>query len=593
MKADAENRETFRQPFVRIAPFMALGMILAYFCSGGVCAVITVSAAAFAVYLFKKKDPLAFCALGAAAGLLVAGIYIGVYYSAVMKYNGRSVSADFTVTEAEWINNDTQNITAKITLNGRNAKVRIYSASRLDAGQTAHADITFADLDDEYKPYAMANGILLTGNAENIRITSRHTERESLPKTIRAGFIGAVERSMFGEERALAKAMLFGDDKELSQSSEERLRICGAAHYTAVSGTHFAVFAAVILSLIPKQKRRARAICSLLFAPVAVLFFGSGASVLRAATMFFLNGAALLLRRAPEPLNTLCVSFVILSVLSPGLILDIGFAMSILGVLGVAVVGPQLSKRLCGLLPKKAAWLSPVIAALSVSASAVVCTAPISAAFFKGVSLTGAFTSILLAPLMAVGMIFAVLTAITGAGFLAVPTALAMKLANIIIGFFGNMRCMWLSLNFIGAWAFAALFAVLLTVGIYYDARTLRSCAASMAMIAAFGVCASVYVSSRRCETVVVANARGSAEIVFDSGRADVIFHNGGGGLAERISRCLRENGAQSIEHLDARDADFSGALAVKELYELMEIHGIASNDIVEAVMEQRKESAS
>lgn len=587
MKTDVENKGAFRLPFVRIAPFMAAGMILAYFCSGGVCAALTVSAAAFAVYLFMKKDPSALCAVGAAAGLLIAGLYVGLYYSSVLSYKGRSISGEFIVTEAEWIGNDTQNITAEMTLNGKTAKVKLISATRLNAGQTAHADITFADLDEEYKLYAMANGILLSGKAENVKITSREVDEESFPKMIRGGFIGAVEQSLFGEERALSRAMLFGDDLELSHTQTERLRICGAAHYTAVSGTHFAVFAAVILSLIPQKKRKARAIGSLLFAPIAVLFFGTGASVLRAALMFIINGCAPLFRRTPEPLNTLCASFVILSVCSPGLILDVGFAMSILGVLGVAVVGPQLSKRLCGLLPKRAAWLSPFITALSVSVSAVVCTAPISAAFFKGVSLTGALTSILLAPLMAVGMVFAALTAVTGAGFLAAPTALAMKLANIIVGFFGNMRGAWLSLNFIGSWAMAALFALLLIVGVFHDAKMFRSCAVSMAMIAAFCVCASAYVSAARSDTVIVGNSRGSAEIVFSGGMAEVTVHGSGGGLAGRISQSLRENGAKEIELLTAPDADFSGALAIKELSELIRIRNISSNEITKSVLEQ------
>lgn len=587
MKNDNESRELFRQPSVRIAPFMAAGMILAYFCSGGVCAVITVSAAAFAVYLFMKKDPLALCAVGAAAGLLIAGIYFGLYYSSVLAYNGRSISGEFTVTDSVWIGNDSQNITVKMTLDGRTTKVRLYSATRLDAGQIAHAYITFGDLDEEYKLYALSNGILLSGEAKNVRITSREVNDESFLKMIRRGFIGTVEQSLFGEERALAKAMLFGDDLELSHTMTERLRICGAAHYTAVSGTHFAVFAAVMLSLIPQKKRKARAIGSLLFAPIAVLFFGMSASVLRAAVMFIINGCALLFRRTPEPLNTLCVSFVILSICSPGLILDVGFAMSILGVLGVAVAGPQLSKRLCGLLPKKAKWLSYVITTLSVSVSAVVCTAPVSAAFFKGVSLTGALTSILLAPLMAVGMIFAALTAITGAGFLAVPLALAMKLSNIIISFFGNIRGAWLSLNFIGAWAMAALFALILIIGVFHDAKALRSCAVSMAIIAVFCLCASAYVSAFRSETVIIENSRGSAEIVFDGGKADVAIHGSGVGLAGKISRTLRENGAKRIGLLTAPDADFSGAIAIKELSELVEIKYIETNAMTKAVLKQ------
>lgn len=585
MTADTENKELFRLPFVRIAPFMAAGMVLAYFCSGGVCAVMTVSAAVFAVCLFIRRNPFALCLAGAAAGLIIAGLYVELYYSSVNEYQGKSVRGEFTVTEVSWIDGDTQDIIAKMTLGGNTAKVRLNCSTRLEAGQTAEADIAFGETDEEYRLYAMANGIMLSGVAENITITSPEIKGEGLLKIIRGGFIGSVDRTLFGEERALAKAMLFGDDSELSQGTTERLRICGAAHYTAVSGAHFSIFAAVILGMIPQKRRRTRAVFSLLFAPMAVVFFGMSASVLRAALMFFINGCGILLRRASEPLNTLCASFVILSVFSPGMILDIGFAMSVLGVFGVAVVGPRLAEKLCSLLPPKAARLSPVITALAVSISAVVCTAPVSASFFKGVSLAGALTSVLLAPLMAVGMVFAALTAITGASFFAIPLALAMKLANIIIGAFGNARGLWLPLNFIGGWVMAALFAAALAVGVFRDMKSLRLCGICMAGIAVFCFAESAYISQNRSETVIIENSRGSAEIIFEHGAADVIIHDSGGGLAGKISRCLRENGAQKIGTLTAPDADFSGALAVKELSELITIEYVDSNYITKAVL--------
>ncbi len=582
------EKELFRLPFVRFAPFMAAGMILAYFCSGGVCAVIIVFAAAFAVCLFIRRNTLALCAAGAALGILTAGLYVRIYYAPVSEYSDRSVSGEFTVTEIDRVSGDYQDITAKMTIGGHTVKVALNCETRLSVGQTARADIRFGEFDEEYKLYAMANGILLSGDAENIEVVSKEIAGEGLLRMIRGGFIGAVEKTLYGEERALAKAMLFGEDGGLSQSARERLRICGAAHYTAVSGAHFAVFGAVILGIVPQKKRRLRAVFSLMFAPMALVFFGTGVSVMRAAVMFVINGCAVLFRRASEPLNTLCAAFIVLALISPGIILDIGFAMSVLGVLGVAVVGTRLSERLCALLPRKIKALSPVIKVMTVSSSAVVCTAPVSVAFFKGVSLTGALTSVLLTPLMAVGAAFAVLTAVTGAGFFALPMALSMKLANIIIGTFGNMRSAWFPLNFGGAWIIAALFAAILIAGTFRGVKTLRICAVCMAVIAVFCFAESAHVSSTRNEIVIVENSRGSAEILFSGGKADVVIHGSGGGLAEKISRCLRENGVRRIEVLTAYDADFTGALAVKELSGLLgskNIGYVNSNETVEAVL--------
>lgn len=560
-------------------------MILAYFCSGGVCAVFIVFAAAFAVYLFIKRRALTLCAIGAAAGLLIVSLYMQLYFIPIAEYSGKSVQGEFIVTEIQRVSGDHQEITAKMTLDGKTAKITLSCETRLSEGQTVRAKITFGEFDEEYKLYAMANGILLSGSAEELEIVSGEVAEEGLLRTIRAGFIGAVEENLFSEERSLAKAMLFGDDGELSQSARERLRICGAAHFTAVSGAHFAVFGAVMLGMIPPKKRRTRAVFSLMFAPMAIVFFGPSVTVMRAAVMFVINGAAVLFRRSADPLNTLCAAFVILALFSPGIILDIGFVMSVFGVFGVAVVGTRLSEKLCGLIPGKAKALSPVITALAVSASAVVCTAPLSTAFFKGVSLTGTLISILLTPLMMVGAVSATLTAVTGAGFFALPLAAAMKLANIIITSVGNVRYAWLPLNFSGAWIIAALFAVILTIGAFHSMRLLRTSAVCMAMITAFCFAESAYISKSRNITVCVKNTHGSAEIVISDGKADVVIDGSGGGLAEKISRCLRENGAQSISVLTAHDADFTGALAVKELSELVEIRYVDSNETVMAVL--------
>ena len=565
---------------------MIIGYISEYSGSGGACAVIIAFAAAFAVCLFIRRDPWALCFTAFLAGVLNMGLYTSLYCVPILEYDQKHIQGEFTVTEIRSISGDHQEITAKMTLGTRTAKAALSCETRLAAGQTARADIIFGEFDEDNKLYAMANGILLSGKAENIEIVSNEPSAEGFLKMLRGGIIGVIDKTLFGEERALAKAMFLGEDSGLSQSARERLRICGAAHFTAVSGAHFAVFGAVILEIIPQKRRRTRAVFALMFAPMAMVFFGTSVSALRAAVMFVINGCAVLFHRALEPLNTLCAAFILLALFSPGMILDIGFAMSVLGVFGVSVVGRRLSERLCGLLPEKLMWSSPVITAVTVSSSAVICTAPVSVAFFKGVSLMGAFTSILLTPLMALGVLFLILTAATGAKILALPLAAAVKLAELIIGWLGNIREVWIPMNFGGAWAVAVVFAVLLTVGAFYNLKTFKTCFVCMAMIAIFSIAGSAYISKTRDETVLLENSRGSAEIVFSGGKASVIIHGSGGGLAEKVSRRLRENGAVRIEVLTAADADFTGALAVKELSEMMEIGYINSNGIVEAVLD-------
>lgn len=566
-------------------------MLLAYFGGSAVCAIIFVCAAAFAVYSAVRHRKVWLCAAALTIGLLASELYINLYCKPILEYSSKTIRGEFTVREVTYSSGDRQRVTAVMSLGGKTAKVSLYCENELNVGQRAAAEIELSEYDDEHLLYNLANGILLSGNAEDIDLLSPHVSSAGFLQTLRSELIGAVEQTVFGDERGLLLAMVFGEDGKLSQSEREKLRICGAAHYTAVSGAHFAVFGTVLMTLIPDKRKRLKSAFPLIFAPAAVLFFGTGASVLRAAAMFFLNGLASLFKRKSEPLNTLCAAFTVIALCSPGIILDAGFAMSSLGVLGAGVIGPRLSERLCGLLPKKTAFLKAPITVMTVSICAVICTAPINAAIFKGVSLTGALTSVLLIPLMMIGAAFAIVAGITGSALLAVPAAYSMRAAGLIIDFFGSKSCrgLWLPLDFDGAWVLAALFSTLLVIGTFASPKALGVSMCCMAALAVFSICMSFRTIDMQNEVRFVGGSRSGAAIVLNGDTAAVVISGTGTGLAEKISQALREGGAKRISVLMAECADFSGALAVKELSELIDIEKIYSTPAAAAVLAYRE----
>lgn len=599
---DKSSSELWRLPFVRVAPAMAAGLLLAYFGGSAVCAIVFVCAAAFAVYSAvtkKRRTNLMLCALGLAAGLLSMGTYVHLYREPVLKYSGKTLRAEFEVREITSLSGDSERITAAITLNGIPTKVSLSCESALAVGQRAVADIELGEYDEVRMLYNLANGILLSGSAENLEILPSKSADGVLLiiNTLRNELIGGIERVFYGDERALVTAMLFGEDSKLSQSAKEQLRICGAAHFTAVSGSHFAIFGAVLTMLIPKKRKLLKALFPLVFAPLSIMFFGTGASVIRAALMFFLGGAAMLFRRKGDPLNTLCAAFSVIAFVSPAMILDVGFIMSVLGVFGVAAVGVRLSERISDKLfsgerfPKKAVpFLKAPITLLAASISAVVCTAPVSVAVFKGMSLFGAISSILLAALITVGAPFAVAAAITGSPLIGVPAAYLLRIANSFIEFFGSgkFRVLWLPLNFKGAWILAALAALMLVIIAYAPAKTIKPSAGCMAALMVFSAGMSLYTVDNQYEIRFLGNSQSGCAIVLSENTASVLISGSGCRLAGKLSQTLREQGIIKIKQLTACDADFTGALAIKELSELIEIEEIRSTPTAAAVLSER-----
>ena len=581
-----EEREKgiFSLPVVKFAPFLAAGMLLAYF-AGSVPALI-ISAAGIALILAKKRA-LAPCLAGLLAGALMMTLHVEFYCKPIMTFDGKKVRSEFTVGEITRYSGDRVEFIGELNLGGLRANVRLTGEAVVSEGDFGEAEIELSEPDELYLTQNLAKGILLSGEITEYRsINPAKGNIRTEIRAVRERLYSALRENVAGESGEIASAILFGRDERLSQTLTERFRISGAAHYTAVSGAHFAILAAVLLELIPQRKRKLRSILSILTAAAAIVFFGYTASVFRASAMFVINAAAPLLHRRSDTLNTLCLAVSAILLISPGAVLDIGFAMSVLGVFGAGVVAPRLSERLCGLLPEKAKFLSAGIRVICCSMSALICTSPVSAAVFKGVSLGAVFTSILIMPLMTVGMTFMILLGALEIGVLGVPVDLSMRAVSWIIKLFGSARGMYLSLDFEGAWALAAVCAGLLTLGAFGTIKTLRRCSAGMAIATLLPLLITTIRVENRREIRFVGNNRTSAAVAF-CGREAAVFVSGNGvGLADDISRCLRERGAVKIGVIAAFEADYTGAVSLRELAELVETDVIFTNEIAAKLLD-------
>lgn len=579
----------FAQAAVRFAPFLAAGMLLAYF-AGSVSAWIIPAAAVLTVVAAAKKNKLSACFAGFCAGVVLMTLHINFYCKPILSYAGKTVRAEFTVGEILSNSENRVEFIGKMNLGGLSANVRLSGGRFVEEGGVCEATISLDNTDSQYLTQNLAKGILLSGDIEEF-----HSVQPAKPSfitvigAVRRDFSAALRENVQGESGEIAMAILFGRDEFLTQKFSEQVKISGIAHYTAVSGTHFAILAAVLLQIVPQNRRRLKSVLSILTAVTAVVFFGATASVMRASAMFIINALAPLFRRRSETLNTLCLAVMALLLISPGAVLDIGFGMSVFGVFGAGVVAPKISEKLCELLPEKAKFLSAAVRAVSVSFCALVCTAPISVAVFKGVSLCAVFTSIAVMPLMTVGMTFMLLLGVTGNGVLAVPIDLAMRLVSAIVKFFGQARGMYLSLDFAGAWVLAAICAVLLTVGAFGTIKTMRRCLEGTAAAVLLSMLISMYTVENRREIRFVGNSYTNAAVAF-YGREAVVFVSGSGsGLADDISRCLREHGAVRISVLAAFEADYSGALSLKELTEMVETGEVFTSENAAPVLKDAK----
>ncbi|MEZ2240509.1 ComEC/Rec2 family competence protein [Microcoleus sp.] len=195
----------------------------------------------------------------------------------------------------------------------------------------------------------------------------------------------------------------------------------GLAHAIAASGTQVSMVLALVLALtrrFSKQLQFSFGVGALL---LLVGLTGFEASVCRAALMGFGTLFALLLKREVKPLGLLLIAAIILLLVNPLWIWDLGFQLSFLATLGLIVTTPPLMAKLD--------WMPPAIASIFVvPIAASVWVLPLLLYVFNVVSPYSILVNIIAAPLLWILSIGGMISALAGLIFPPAGSGLAQLL---------------------------------------------------------------------------------------------------------------------------------------------------------------------
>ena len=140
--------------------------------------------------------------------------------------------------------------------------------------------------------------------------------------------------------------MLLGEKSELTDEWSDTFRTAGIAHLLAVSGLHVALLCGLFAM---GQGRRSRFSVPRVLLQITVLLLYMGLtglpfSVFRAGVMFLIMLVGSLLLQPPDSLTALALAAIVIGVQQPFAPCDIGFQLSVCGVLGV-LAASALAKR--------------------------------------------------------------------------------------------------------------------------------------------------------------------------------------------------------------------------------------------------------
>lgn len=141
-------------------------------------------------------------------------------------------------------------------------------------------------------------------------------------------------------DQALLAALLLGDKSELSDETIQQFSSAGAMHVLAVSGLHVGIFYLVIQFLLSflgesTTARITRVLVQLAFLWGYALLTGLTPSVTRSATMFSFVAVGQAMQSRTSIYNSIAVSALLLLVVNPFTLFEVGFQLSYAAVLGI------------------------------------------------------------------------------------------------------------------------------------------------------------------------------------------------------------------------------------------------------------------
>lgn len=208
-------------------------------------------------------------------------------------------------------------------------------------------------------------------------------------------------------QAGLLTGILLGDEDGISPALKDAFSRVGASHVVAISGFNMVVVSGIVIRVLSSVFRRNKTIVTLnALSLIAVysLFVGASPGILRAALMSGLLVVGSQLNRKTFVPTSLAFAALLLSLLDPNVILDIGFQLSFLAVLGLGLFADPLSLRLRRLLEKLlparvAALLHSFLnEPLTVAIAAQITTLPLIVLYFGRLSLAALPVNLLIVP---------------------------------------------------------------------------------------------------------------------------------------------------------------------------------------------------
>jgi len=236
------------------------------------------------------------------------------------------------------------------------------------------------------------------------------------------------------KEGSLLVGMLFGERKALDPDMERVFRASGLSHLLAVSGLHVGLIAAFIFWLSQKAGLKGWQaflfIFLLLFAYVYLC--GLKPATLRAFIMVLMAAGAVQFGRSNDLPTALAAAALVILIYNPLLLFTVSFQLSYAATITIILFARPLTEKISQLGCRMHIPFSSTAKALyslaAVTLAAQIGVAPLTAYYFKEISLIALFSNILIMPAVSAVLGIGLASALLGLAY--APAGAVMNLAG-------------------------------------------------------------------------------------------------------------------------------------------------------------------
>ena len=248
----------------------------------------------------------------------------------------------------------------------------------------------------------------------------------------RADAYQKIDKLLPEPEASLLQGILLGLDQGISPEVRDAFNEVSASHIIAISGMNIAIVAGLLMSLFRRVLNQNLAVAVTSVGLIVYsLFVGANPSVIRAAIMSILALIAVRLGRQTYGPASLGFSALVMTLIEPNALFDVGFELSFLATCGLVFFTEPLQNGL-------AAWLLGFLSegrvkqvidflseSLIVTIAAQITTTPLIVLIFKQFSLVSLIPNFLVIPVQGQLMTWGILSVVFAYIFWPVAQALA------------------------------------------------------------------------------------------------------------------------------------------------------------------------